>query len=123
MDKGKTFSAVDTFLAFRRLEKLRREAHEVWDEAGIDALIVPTASVTPTIKEVMEVPVGINTVLGLYTNFVNLLDLCGIAVPNGFLPYGQPTGITIIGKAFDDHFVYQVIHFFIFLFFSFFYIF
>jgi len=108
LDKGTTFSAVETFLAYRKLEKLRREAYAVWDNSGIDALIVPTASVTPTIKEILEVPVGINTVLGLYTNFVNLLDLCGMAVPNGFLPYGQPTGITIIGRAFDDHFVYQV---------------
>jgi len=108
LDKGKTYSAVETFQAFRRLETLRRQAYEIWDESGIDALVVPTASVTPTIKEVQEVPVGLNTVLGLYTNFVNLLDLCGMAVPNGFLPSGMPTGITIIGRAFDDHFVYQV---------------
>ena len=108
LDRGTTYSAVDTFVAMRRLEKLRREAYEVWDSNKIDALIVPTSSVTPTIKEVQEVPVGINTVLGLYTNFVNLLDLCAMAVPNGFLPYGMPTGITVIGRAFDDHFVYQV---------------
>jgi allophanate hydrolase len=76
------------------------------------ALIIPTASVTPTIHEVLEVPVGLNTVLGLYTNFVNLLDLCAMAVPNAFLPSGMPTGITIVGKAFDDHFVYQVGRFF-----------
>jgi allophanate hydrolase len=112
LTKGHQYSAVQTFLGMRRLEKLRREAHEIWDEAGLDALIVPTASVTPTIHEVLEVPVGLNTVLGLYTNFVNLLDLCAMAVPNTFLPSGMPTGITIIGKAFDDHFVYQVGRFF-----------
>jgi allophanate hydrolase len=108
LTKGFQYNAVQTFLGMRRLEKLRREAHEVWDDNKIDAFIVPTASVTPTIQEILQVPVGINTVLGLYTNFVNLLDLCGMAVPNTFLPSGMPTGITIIGKAFDDHFCYQV---------------
>jgi allophanate hydrolase len=108
LSKGFSYNAVDAFRGFRRLETLRRQAYEVWDTAGIDALIVPTASVTPTIKEILEVPVGLNTLMGLYTNFVNLLDLCGMAVPNGFLPSGMPTGITIIGRAFDDHFVYQV---------------
>lgn len=107
LSKGQQYSAVQTFLGMRRLETLRRQAYEIWEEAGLDALVVPTASITPTIKEVLEVPVGLNTVLGLYTNFVNLLDLCAMAVPNAFLPSGMPTGITIIGRAHDDHFVYQ----------------
>jgi len=109
LKRGHDFNAVQTFQAFRRLEALRREAHEVWDNNELDALILPTVSVTPTISEILEVPVGLNTVLGLYTNFVNLLDLCGLAVPNTFLPgSGMPFGITILGRAMDDHFVYQV---------------
>jgi len=35
----------------RRLEKLRRETYEIWNEANIDLLVVPTASITPTVKE------------------------------------------------------------------------
>jgi len=108
LEGGKKYSSVDTFLGLKKMEQLRRKAYTVWDEANIDALIVPTASITPTIEEVMQVPVGLNTVLGLYVNFVNLLDLCAMAVPNTFLPTGMPTGISIIGRAFDDHFVYQV---------------
>lgn len=44
--------------AFRKLEHLRRVTSEAWDAAGIDVLVVPTASITPTVQEVLEVPVG-----------------------------------------------------------------
>lgn len=40
--------------------------------------------------------------LGIYTNFVNLLDLTALAVPSGFRPDGLPFGITLIGPAFSD---------------------
>jgi allophanate hydrolase len=81
---------------------------ELWDNAGIDVLVVPTASITPTIQEVLEVPVGINTILGYYTNFCNLLDLSVLALPNGFLPNGMPAGISLVGRAFDDELLYQL---------------
>jgi hypothetical protein len=87
---------------------LRRVTSEIWDEAGIDVLVVPTASITPTIREVMDVPIGINTILGYYTNFCNLLDLSVMAVPNGFLPNGMPTGISLIGRAFDDELLFKI---------------
>jgi allophanate hydrolase len=108
LEKGKSYSAVDTFLAMRHLERMRKKAFRVWRDADLTALVVPTASVTPTIAAVQQVPIGYNTVLGYYTNFVNLLDLCGIAVPNGFLPAGVPSGVTFISTAFQDELTFSL---------------
>jgi allophanate hydrolase len=48
-------------------------------------------------------PLGANAKLGTYTNFVNLLDLAGIALPAGFCAEGLPFGVTLIGPTFSEH--------------------
>jgi len=108
LERGKLFTATETFAAFRRLEKLKKEAWKVWRTNRIDALLVPTTSVTPTIHATEQVPISYNTVLGYYTNFVNLLDMCGMAVPNGFLPSGVPNGVTFLAPAWQDELAYQL---------------
>jgi allophanate hydrolase len=97
---GATFSAVDTFRAFYRLEGLRAQTRPVWDR--IDCLVVPTAPTIYRIDAVEADPIRLNTRLGMYTNFVNLLDLAAIAVPSGFRQQGTPAGITLIAPAFHD---------------------
>ena len=72
-------TAVDAFAAFYRLEELRRGARSVFRK--IDALLLPTAPTVYTVKQVLADPIQLNSRLGTYTNFVNLLDLCGLAVP------------------------------------------
>jgi allophanate hydrolase len=47
-------------------------------------------------------PVALNTRLGAYTNFVNLMDLAALSVPAGFRPDGIPFGVTLIGPALSD---------------------
>ena len=47
-------------------------------------------------------PIRLNTNLGFYTNFVNFLDLAGVAVPAGFRDDGLPFGITLVGHAWSD---------------------
>jgi allophanate hydrolase len=94
------YSAVDTFRAMYRLEQLRRTASEVWQR--IDVLLVPTAGTIYTVDQLEADPVALNSNLGTYTNFTNLLDLSAIAVPNGFGPLGFPSGITLIAPAFHD---------------------
>jgi allophanate hydrolase len=108
LDRGHTFTAMDTFRGMRHLERLRRIVDTVWNE--IDVLIVPTASTTPKVQEVLDEPYAINQQLGFYTNFLNLLDLCGLAVPNGFLAgdSNMPTSITLIAPAFNDHIIKQI---------------
>ena len=94
------FSAVDTFLAQYRLEELRGVAHAAWRE--LDLLFLPTTATTYTILEVAADPVRLNTNLGFYTNFVNLLDLSAVAVPAGFRSNGLPFGVSLIAPAQTD---------------------
>ena len=76
--KGARPSAVDAFAAFYELEELRRVRDAVFQT--IDALLLPTAPTVYTVEQVLADPIQLNSRLGTYTNFVNLLDLCGLAV-------------------------------------------
>lgn len=87
-----------------RLEELRAVCDEVL--AGYDALLVPTAPGHPTQAEVAADPIGVNSWLGTWTNFCNLLDLCGVAVPAGTVDEGDAGvaqfGVTALAPAFHD---------------------
>jgi allophanate hydrolase len=100
------FSAVDAFEAQYRLQALRREVQGVWQ--NIDVLVVPTTPTTYTLDQVARDPIALNSRLGTYTNFTNLLDLCGIAVPTGFKSENLPFGVTLLGPAFADRAVAQL---------------
>jgi allophanate hydrolase len=100
------YSAVEAFNAYYALEALRRETASVWERA--DFLLLPTAPTQYTIAQVQQAPVELNSNLGYYTNFVNLLDLAAIAVPAGFKANGLPFGVSLIGKAFTDDGLLQV---------------
>jgi allophanate hydrolase len=75
--------------------------------AGFDALLLPTTTGHPTLAEVAADPVGVNSRMGTYTNFVNLLDLAAVAVPGGTAD-GSPFGVTVVGRAFDDQVVIDI---------------
>jgi allophanate hydrolase len=93
-------SATDTFRAQYRLRELQARLRDTWQ--SVDALMVPTAPGHPTFEAVARDPVGENAVLGTYTNFVNLLGWCALALPAGKTPVGLPFGITLIGPAAGD---------------------
>jgi allophanate hydrolase len=95
VEKAKGFSAADAFSGIYRLEALKRATEPTW--RGIDALVVPTAPCAPTLAEVAADPIGPNSRLGTYTNFVNLLGLAAIAVPGPMRKDGRAAGITLIG--------------------------
>jgi allophanate hydrolase len=63
---------------------------------------LPTTPTTYRIEDVERDPIELNRRLGYYTNFVNLLDLTGVAVPAGFRADGQPLGVTVLAPAFSD---------------------
>jgi len=94
------YSAVDAYRAMYRLEELKRAAATQWD--GIDVMLLPTAGTIYTKAAVEAEPVLLNTNLGYYTNFVNLMDLAAIAVPAGFRRDGLPFGVSLIGRTFSD---------------------
>jgi allophanate hydrolase len=93
-------SAVDSFAAYYRLKELRRAAAPLWE--SIDVLLTPTAGTIYTIAEVAADPVRLNSNLGMYTNFINLMDLSAIAVPAGMQRNGLPFGATLAAPAFAD---------------------
>lgn len=94
------FTAVDTFEGMYRLADLTRRAEQEWQ--SMDALLLPTTPTTYKIADVLADPVRLNSNLGHYTNFVNLMDLSAVAIPAGFRTNGLPFGITLIGRAFAD---------------------
>ncbi len=100
------YSAVDVFRAFYRQEELKRETKNLWKD--IEYILVPTTPTAYTIEKIRADPVALNTNLGIYTNFVNLLDLCAIAVPNGFYSNGLPIGMTLLAPAFREGFLCAV---------------
>jgi allophanate hydrolase len=93
-------SAADAFAAFYRLEELRRVRD--WTFRQIDALLLPTAPTVYTVEQVLADPTALNSRLGTYTNFVNLLDLCGLAVPAAFRADGAPSGVTLLAPGGND---------------------
>jgi allophanate hydrolase len=97
---GPAFSAVDAFKAQYQLQAYARIAETMWD--SLEALLLPTAPTIYRVAEVLAEPVALNANLGLYTNFVNLLDMSAVAVPAGFRDNGTGFGVTLIGPAFAD---------------------
>ncbi|MEW1975650.1 allophanate hydrolase [Microbacterium profundi] len=77
-----------------------RHAREVL--AGTDAMLIPTAPIHPTVDEVASDPIGVNSVVGTFTNFVNLMDMAAVAVPTGTIPDEGAFGVSIVTPRFHD---------------------
>jgi allophanate hydrolase len=95
------FTATDAFKAeYRRVDLARVIQTRM---ATVDALLVPTAPRLPTIEQVEEDPVTVNSQLGTYTNFVNLADCAALALPASIRDDGLPFGVTLIAPAWQDN--------------------
>ena len=103
---GARISGVDTFAAFYKLEELRRIRDIIF--RSVDALLLPTAPTAYTVAQVQADPVQLNSRLGTYTNFVNLLDLCGLAVPASMRDDGIPFGVTLLAPGGQDAFLASI---------------
>jgi allophanate hydrolase len=97
---GAELSAAEAFAAMHHLAELRAEAAALWEE--VDALLLPTAPMHPTHREVAADPLGVNERLGSFVSFVNLLDLAALALPGPIRRDGLPFGISLIAPAFRD---------------------
>ncbi|HYH42594.1 MAG TPA: allophanate hydrolase [Burkholderiales bacterium] len=100
VEGGARYSAVEAFEAQYKLADLLRRTEAAW--AAMDVMLLPTAPTTYTIAGMLADPLRLNSRLGTYTNFVNLMDLSAISVPAGFRPDGLPFGVTLVGRAFQD---------------------
>ena len=93
-------SAADAFRGFYRLEEMRAELAPVID--AVDMLCVPSIPTFYTVADLKDDPVGPNARLGTYTNFVNLLGLCGLTVPMPARTDGRPGSVTLLARGGRD---------------------
>jgi allophanate hydrolase len=100
IEGARRYSAADAFAAEYELRELRRAAEAQWER--MDLLLLPTTGTIYTHEAVAAAPVQLNSNLGYYTNFVNLLDLAAVAVPAGLRTNGLPFGVSLIGPAFSE---------------------
>jgi allophanate hydrolase len=103
---ARKYSAINAFEASYRLAELRRETEKTWEQ--VDVLLLPTAPRAYTIAEIQADPITLNTNLGYYTNFVNLLDLAAVAVPAGVISERLPFSVSLIGPTFTDNALLQL---------------
>lgn len=97
---GKTKSAEDYFNAEYKLKAYKRQADSLIEK--VDFALTPTTGTIYTIDEVNADPIQLNTNLGYYTNFMNLLDFSAYAIPAGFRENTMPFGVTLFAAAFED---------------------
>ncbi len=100
IEEARKFDAVAAFEAVYKLADLRRGTQVAW--ADFDVMVVPTIPRPYTVAEVEADPVRLNSRLGIYTNFVNLLDLSAFATPSGMRGDGLPSSMTLIGPSGAD---------------------
>jgi allophanate hydrolase len=92
--------ATEVFRGLHEMQALRRLAEPLWEV--MDLLYLPTTPTIFTQAQIAEEPLARNAILGRFTNFVNLMDLCAVSLPAGFRPDGLPFGITLIAPAFCE---------------------
>jgi allophanate hydrolase len=93
-------SAAQTFAAFYRLADLKRACDQII--STVDAILTPTTGTIYTLAQMLADPVQLNSNLGYYTNFMNLLDYAAIAIPAGQRDDGLPFGITLFASSGQD---------------------
>lgn len=97
-------TAAKLFEDLHKLQHYRHKAKEILENA---VMIMPTAGGTFTRQQVRENPVETNSLMGLYTNHCNLLNLCAVAVPENSKDTELPFGITIFGLADNENLVVE----------------
>jgi len=97
---GDQASAAQGFAAQYQLQALKKECDALMQ--GLAFVLTPTTPTLYTRAEIAGNPIELNSVLGTYTNFMNLLDYAATAVPVGITSVGVPWGVTLFGPAMSD---------------------
>ncbi|BCN93072.1 allophanate hydrolase [Thiomicrorhabdus immobilis] len=105
---AKSLSAVDAYQGAYALQQAQRATQIIWENHGIDCFMTPTTPTIYSIEALQNDPIGLNSKLGTYTNFMNLLDYAAIAMPTGFRADTLPTGVTFFAPAGSDRQLMQL---------------
>ena len=97
---GERKLATDAFKAEYQMQTYRSKVKDILSQ--FDFLMTPTAGTIYTIDEVNAEPIKLNSNLGYYTNYMNLLDCACVAVPAGYLDNGLPWGVSLVSTAMHD---------------------
>ncbi len=100
IEPASSLKTIDAYESLYKLQALKRLADQQLNQ--VDFILTPTAAAIYKIDEVENDPVRLNSNLGYYTNFMNLLDYAAIAIPAGFREDGLPFGVTLFTHAFQD---------------------
>ncbi len=93
---GRDMSAQEYLLAIREQQQLKCEFAEAF--SGIDALLTPTtATAAPEVDSVDQ-----SGTAALLTRWVNLIEGCALALPNGVTSGGLPTSLQIVCRGHDE---------------------
>lgn len=104
MGGGERQVAHGVFMAQEEIRRCVKIAErDTWSR--VNFLVVPSIPCAMTTLQVASDPIGLNKVLGTYTNFMNLMDLCAVALPatKTGRPCTDPRGITLVARAFEDN--------------------
>lgn len=106
IESGKHPPASDFFQARYKLAECKRLADI--EMAKVDFILAPTTPRNFTVKEVEAEPVKLNSALGTYTNFMNLLDFSALALPAGRYQGKLPWGVTVFAPAWMDRALLEI---------------
>lgn len=102
---GRDISAAGYIALLKARESAIAEMQEAM--VGVDVCVFPTNAITAiALSDVDELA----TPLSRFGRFVNLLNLCSVAVPAGLSSEGLPISIQMVGKAFDEATILQAAH-------------
>jgi aspartyl-tRNA(Asn)/glutamyl-tRNA(Gln) amidotransferase subunit A len=101
---GAAISSRDYLIALAERERMKASFSAAIE--GIDALLTPTA-VTPAVP---VASIDQNTTPAVFTRWVNFLDLCAAALPNGFTRGGLPTSLQIVCRSHAEPLALRIGH-------------
>lgn len=115
--EGKTFPVTEKILRsgdkaentaaklFGNLHELQMYRHKAKMLLKDAVMVMPTAGGTFSRAQVRENPIETNSLMGLYTNHCNLLDMFAVAIPENTKDTNIPFGITVFGLSDSENLV------------------
>ncbi len=93
---GRGISARDYLGALRERDEAKQEFAEALGD--VDALLTPTTTTAAIPLDAVDQ----NSTPAHFTRFVNALEQCALAVPNGFTASGLPLSLQIVCRGYDE---------------------